>query len=67
MMRDAMAKIRKRLTINPQDKKKKKGGNDDDYQVHLRRAYLDVRVPVSSRNADLEGAPCHGQVMTCCA
>ena len=38
MMRDAVAKIRKKLTINPQDKKKKKGMIDDDYQV--RHAYL---------------------------
>ena len=37
-MRDAVAKIRKKLTINPQDKKKKKGMVDDDYQVQ--HAYL---------------------------
>jgi hypothetical protein len=30
-----MAKIRKRLTINPQDKKKKKSAVDDEAQVRL--------------------------------
>lgn len=44
MMREAIAKIRKKLTINPQDKKKRKGVVDDDYQVRTR---CHARCPVT--------------------